>query len=416
MGKLLNTTYQETVDTMTGFYKDLVNHPFYHFNDKKPITVTYYNINKTFSSLDAGSKLQYDNIGNDSPIRYNRIFDFLLYGVEKINLNSEMGDFGLEDDKIETDGYVLPNTIVPTEGDYFEINHIERSKFLFQVTDVQKDTLDNGSNVYKIHAKLEYLDNEDIINRIVHNYKMIFSREGTNMATVIRCEDYDIAKEMDRYAVMLKKYFNDIFYNTSVQTYIYEDLTPVKIYDQYMIEFLIRNEIMDNGEDYVYVNHQIPTQKTFAIDYDKTIFRYFEEKNKDIIKSRYIIGAVPITAYGTIFYSRYDDYFKAVYKDTPAKYFSYCLNEELLYRIMDHNLVEDIRDPNGNTPIWKNIIIKYFYDEEVTIDELEAIKEIDFKYAKEAFYLMPILIFCLEKYIVNIINSQHMDNYDLYNH
>ena len=395
MGKLLNTTYQDTVESITGFYDNIVNHPFYHFNDKKPVSVTYYNINKTFSSLDPGSKIQYDNIGNDSPIRYNRIYDFILYGLPKIELNSDYGEFGLENDKIEVDGYILPNTIVPTEGDYFEITHIKQSTFLFQVTDVQKDTLDNGSNVYKIHAKLEYLDNDSIINRIVHNFRMVFSNEGTNMASIVRCEDFDKAKMMDKYAVMLKGYYNDLFYSPAVQTYIYEDLTPVKIYDPYLIEFLMRNDILANGEEYIHVEHRIPTQKTFGIDYDATIFRFFEEKDKDLLRSRYIVGAKDIIAYSTIFASRYETYFQAVY------FLLMQLNELLQ---LNHELVEDIRDPNGNSPIWQNIIIKYFYDEDITEDELKSIKEMDFEFSKDAFYLIPIMIFCLEKAIEKLIN------------
>ena len=73
MGRILQTTYQDTVNQVTNFYSDLVNNPFYIYNDKKPVICTYYNINKDYSSLDPGSKIHMDNIGSDSPIRYNRI-------------------------------------------------------------------------------------------------------------------------------------------------------------------------------------------------------------------------------------------------------------------------------------------------------------------------------------------------------
>jgi hypothetical protein len=124
LGKILNTTYHETVDKVTGMYNSLVNNPFYNWNDKKPIICTYYNINKDYSSLDPGSKIQYDNINDESPIRYNRIYDFLIYGFNRIELQTENGDFGLEASEISGDAYILPNTIIPTEGDYFEIKHI----------------------------------------------------------------------------------------------------------------------------------------------------------------------------------------------------------------------------------------------------------------------------------------------------
>ena len=73
MGKIIETSYHETVGKITGFSTDLINNSFYVLNDKKPSTVTYYNINKEASSLDPGSKLSYDNIGSDSSIRFNKI-------------------------------------------------------------------------------------------------------------------------------------------------------------------------------------------------------------------------------------------------------------------------------------------------------------------------------------------------------
>ncbi len=78
MGKILETTYHDTVEKITSFNSSLVNNSFYVLNDKKPSIVTYYNINKEKSSLDPGSKLSYDNIGSESPIRFNKISDFMI--------------------------------------------------------------------------------------------------------------------------------------------------------------------------------------------------------------------------------------------------------------------------------------------------------------------------------------------------
>ena len=264
LGKILNTTYHDTVDKLTGFYSDLVNNPFYVLNDKKPVICTYYNINKDYSSLDQGSKLHMDNMGSESPIRYNRIYDFILYGFNRIELNTQNGEFGLENDTIEGECYILPNTILPTEGDYFEVEHIKDSTWLFMVQDVQQDTLANGSNAYKISYKLEYLDNKEIQSRIVYNFRMIEVREGTNISRIVRCEDYDIAKIADEKAVMMKGYFEDLFYNEKVQTFIYIDSMDYRTYDPYLIEFLIRNKILDNGEDsYLHVDHKIFLPNTF---------------------------------------------------------------------------------------------------------------------------------------------------------
>lgn len=400
MGKMLNTTYRDTVEDVTGIYNTLIDNPLYQFNDKKPTLCTYYNINKDFSSLDPGSKLQMDNIGSDSPIRYNRIYDLMLYGFNRIELQMNNDDFGLEAEKIEGECYILPNTIIPTEGDYFEVSHIKDSTWLFMVKDVQKDTLDNGSNVYKINYKLEYLNNIDIQNKIVYNFRYLDVREGTNIAKIVRCEDYDIAKLMDEKAVMLKGYFQELFYNKRVQTFIYSDLTEFRVYDPFMIEFLIRNGILDNGEDsYIYVTHQIPTVATFSIDYDKTFFRVFEKNEKDkLLGSNRYASMEEIKAYGTTFAGVFENYYKADYNRHPG-YAIECFSEELSHKIVENRLETDDSNKDRKTLKWENILIRYFNNTTITTDELNAIDEMDFTTSKDAFYIIPLLIFCLERAI-----------------
>lgn len=116
MGKILETTYHDTVENITSFYGTLLDNSFYNLNDRKPVIVTYYNINKDYSSLDPGAKIAYDNIGDNTPLRFNKIDDFIIYGFNKIELQTEIEEFGYEANKIEGDCFVLPNTIVPTEG------------------------------------------------------------------------------------------------------------------------------------------------------------------------------------------------------------------------------------------------------------------------------------------------------------
>lgn len=401
MGKILSTTYHNTVDNLTGFYDDLVNNPFYILNDKKPTFCTYYNINKDYSSLDPGSKLHMANVGSESPLRFNRIFDFILFGFNRIELSTDVAEYGLEADKIEGECYILPNGIVPTEGDYFEVEHIKDSSWLFVVKDVQRDTLNNGSNAYKINYKLEYIDNSRILDNIIYNFRMIEHREGTNIAKVVRCEDFDIAKIMDEKAVMLKQYFIELFYNNKVQTFTYMDLSDFRAYDPYMIEFLIRNKVLDNGEDnYIHVTHQIPIPNTFSIDYNKTFFRVFERKNKDSLlvsdRSTYLNK---ISSFGTTFSARYEDYFSVEYgDDIRPGYNSSCIDEDIIYDIYDNKLI--VNEPLN---LWKNILIKYFNNGVLTTEDLNSIDNIKFSYSKEAFYIIPLLIFCLENYIENVL-------------
>ena len=416
MGKILNTTYQETVDGITTFQNNLIKNPFYQWTNLKPTKcAAYYNINKSFSSLDPGSKVAYDNIGSDSPLRFNRIYDLFIYDFDRIEVNMELDEMGLEADKIEGDCYLMPNMFVPTEGDYFEVDHIKDQTWLFIVKDVQRDTLDNGANVYKLSYKLEYNTNLNIQDHVVQNYRAIEVREGTNIESIVRCEDYDIAKLMDEKAVMLKTYFSNLFYLPCVQTFIFKSLPyDFRIYDPFLIEFLIRNKILDNGEDshYIHVCHMLEPKATFDIDYDDTFFRCFEKKQLDklILSNRYA-ELSDIKAYGSIFAGRYETYYKLDYipcsNGTIGLHNLCALRDELIYQAMDHRLEKEVNeDINETKPeIWKNIIIKYFYDEPLTTAELDSLDGLRFEESVLAFYMIPLLIFCLEKYIEKTLRT-----------
>ena len=48
-------------------------------------------------------------------------------------------------------------------------------------------------------------------------------------------------------------------------------------------------------------------------------------------------------------------------------------------------------------------MIKYFNHEEITFEDLHALKNIDYCSNKELFYFIPITIFCLENIIINLL-------------
>ena len=283
-GKFINTVYYDTQDSLVNMHEDLVQNPFYLFNDKKGTKVTYYNINTEKTTLDPASKLAYTNLGEESPIRYNVIHDLYLYQFNKAELNFDNGEFGLESAPIEGESYILPNTIEPIEGDYFEVEHVKDNKWLFRVHDVQRDTLENGSNVYKISWKIDRTGNEEIVTNTVEEYKYVNTVEGTNLKAVVELTKYDIAKRLDDLSVSLGNYFRDLFYDKYVQTFIYKWYNEYNMYDPFAIEFIIRNKILSSIDDFIFVNHQTEIPTTFSIDYDKSIFRAFELQSIDKLK------------------------------------------------------------------------------------------------------------------------------------
>lgn len=407
MGKFVNTQYKDTVKSLDGMAKDLLHNQYYRYNDRKAMTPSiYYNINKEATSLDSGAKIAYDELGDNSPIWFNRIEDLFLYGFPRIELDMENGDFGLESQPIQGECIILPNTITPCEGDFFEVPFIYDGPYLFKVVKVGRDTLENGANAFKVEFILDRTTNKDIKERISDQFIAIDTLDGTNNRTVIENKKYQLAKKIDDMCSNLKGYFTDLFFNRYVQTFIVE-YNGEYIYDPYLIEFLIRNEILSNGNDrYVSVSHQLAMPRTFAIDYDNCIFRAIETCSKEkmlVARNRWYTEAINNLA--SIFSTRYQTYYQTKYVDnsmsTPsiiAFSFGEVLSTSLIESIENDEL--SLPDDTGR---YKDIIIKYFASKDITEEDLDLIQSIEFSVGTEIYYTIPILIFCLESYIKKLL-------------
>ena len=414
MGKFINTTYQNAVDSITNMNKDLISNPFYLFNNNKPTKVTYYNICLDKSTLDPGSELAYTNIGDKSPLRFNVIHDMYIYQFPRIEVNLENGDFGQESSPIEGESYILPNTIKPMEGDYFEVEHIKDRKWLFRVNSVDLDTLDNDNNVWKINWSLDRGDNREILKNVVNNFEYIISPEGTNTKAVVELSDYQFALELDNFTSSLREYFKDLFYDEHVQTFTYKWYNESTMVDPFSIEFIQRNDLLSDSENqYWYVKQQVVLPKTFAIDYNRSIFMAFEKHDKDCIMNyQYQSQADYIDDAISIFATRYEPYFALNYKtyyfdtNTPTtpKGIIPVLSEDFILHIATGELYTKEDDEKK---LYLNTIIKWFKNDKITKEDLCHIKCIDLNTTEEIYYHLLFLIFVLDQYTKQLLSKEN---------
>lgn len=396
MASFQNTKYTDTVNALVQGHENRLDNPYYNFTDKKPIVVQYYNINKGHTTLDEATKNYYTDIGDESPIKYNLIKDAVIYGTSRLEVDLNQGDFGLESEGLESESYILPNSWIPYPGDFFVIDHA-KGRYLFKVNNVTVDTFDNGANFYKINWKYDRISDEDLQSQIQENWQFVMGNQGTNLSLVVREETYDLAKKLDEYSVMLKEYFKSLFYDDGVQTFIYE-YNGFLIYDPYMIEFIRRNDILA-GSEYMYVAHQLPLEKTFAIDYNRTFMRSLEKKDKEKLGVS-ASGAILIKAHDSLFSTRYEDYFCVDYvKGSPFKYPVETLSPELTTHIKEN---KEFSEPNKR---FLNIIVGY-YNNEPKFDDIEdMIESMDLLPNSTAFYNIPAVIFIIDNYVRDIMGA-----------
>lgn len=412
---LLNIAHKDMVESIAEFQVGLLKNPYYLFNDKKANIVDYYNINKERSTLDESLRINYSNIDTDSPLRFNLINKFYLFGLERISLSLENGEFGLESSEIMGDALVLPKTITPYPGDYFTIDIVQK-KYLFKVTDVTSDTFDDGGNYWKIQYKLDRLEDVDIKKLVVDEYEFSTGNIGTGYNCIIKKSKWDLAKKMDDISVQLKKFYKGLFYNDKVQTftfvYMYQvcqtNLYSDFFYDPFLIEFLIQNNILANdGDKYTYIGHKTYLRPEFPIRYAKSIWRVLESKEMDNIDSCTIeSSAVYISDPATIFQTRYENYFELSYAPLGPTIIP---NIAPAIQILDPDVIQKIKENTlysyDSNESKYNILIKYMNNLDLSIEDLIQYENIDEHSMSETYYfLIPIIIFCLESYIKKLVS------------
>lgn len=463
-----NNTHKSMVTAFTNAQKDLLKNPYYYFNNSKATIVDYFNINVEQSTLDDSSKIAYDYIGSNCPLKFNHIHEFFLYGIDKIQLSLDNSENGLESGDINGEALILPNTIKPYAGDYFIIDHMI-SKFLFQIISVDRDTLEDGANFWKVSYRLERVldqeQNNNLLECLADEFEFDVTTVGTGFKSIVRKSDAEVIKIIEETIVTLKTYYKSLFYSDKVQTFIYpyDTVQYAYIYDSFLIEFILRNELMrSDSSDYIYIEHKLPLPASFSVDYAQTLYRALETKDLENLESYKVIGI-----------GKYIDNKLSIFSTRPYRYFYIDYNAyDQIYHTLNNRMeekkeeiktthritytrpvnttkttthgdvicdmrragvypdsvkVEDDEIPNAistdlpplvtlssvvinaikNNELYDvgvmqkfNVLIKYFNNKDIDVDTITTIENIVYSsYDNDLYFLIPMIIFCLKKYI-----------------
>lgn len=400
-GKFIRTSNMKQVmpDLLADNVKSILNNPYYLFNNLSGSTCTYYNINTTMTTLDEATRTNYSELAATSPIRYNKINNFLLYGIDKIEPGLEFTDFGLEGSDIQGDAIVLPKTIIPYPGDFFTLTQLNNEAYLFKITAVNPNTLDTGATMYRVNYSLAYTDHMvDINAQVVKEFNFSATNYGSNFGCLIESTTASQASEMEAYAITLKDYFIQLFYDNKIQSFSYLRDGCLKCYDPYMIEFMIRNNILGGSTEYIYVTQQIVLPSTFGIDYDRTFFSCLETKDPTKHYCKTAGNLLKCTQKLSLLYAYKQDYYCMEYNHINNKLY-------MVDIFNDPQFMDKIRKNEETGNVLKDIIIRYFNDTPIDSNLLSKIKHIDFMENGELYYLIPLVIYCIEKNISNMLSK-----------
>ena len=155
MAMLINE--KRMVDDTLFHYEQRFHSPLSRFIDKTPTFTTYFHIADDASTTSEGFNSIDDYLGDSSPIRYRRIENFPLYGLDQILLQIEDTDQGL-DRSYEGEATLINSTITPCQNDMFMIPTL-KDFYIFKVITVNSDHI-MSDNYYRVGFSLQYIDRE----------------------------------------------------------------------------------------------------------------------------------------------------------------------------------------------------------------------------------------------------------------
>lgn len=392
MANFINKKYSETITNLIDGMNDRLKNPFYIHNDKQPPTpVDYYNQSAMKTSLDENLIQEYKDLGEDSPIRFNKIEDFMLYGMQRLEVSYNITENGLESETLQGEAIILPNTFIPKKGDFFRVRYIKQP-LLFKVVSSTIDTIDNLNNFYRIQWVYERPDLEDLEKQVVENFVAVVENVGTEFKSIIKKSEYKFIEKIDETLVKLKEYFKILFYSDRVQTFIFPYNTNL-FYDPYAVEFIMKHNLISTSEEYIFVTQQIALHKTFPLEYDKSIFKAIEKQDKKIGKYYGSSQAEFIQDAFGVFSFRSEPYYKLIYREYkfPNLDIIQFMDEDLVSRI-ENNKLYDEDELN-----YRNIIIKYLNNDSVNVSDINYMENIQYTDNKFLFYEILFIIYILEK-------------------
>lgn len=388
------------VDDTIFKYEERLNTQISRFLDKSPVFTEYYHINANETTVDSGYKDVEEVIGERSPIRYQKINDFPIYGLDAIILAINESEEGLNTE-YSGEAVILPNTIRPLQDDFFIIKHV-KGPYLFRVTGIEYDNI-RPDNYYKISFKFEYLDDEMVRllnNQVNETFTCILQNVGTENNCLIEETYFEKLKEIeDMYNEMVNTY-KVIFYSNRHNCFL-GDFGEGKIFDPLMSVFINKHKLLNRKNDLSTIllsdGFEDPKRK---IKYEKSIYRFFERRDAKTSKPFNYMLLPSTSKHDSSFYRWNEDAISIV--EIPT-------NMEGTYNILPLDIA-NIFKLNGPTESpYIDMMRRFIRNEEFTIHDIpgdlnEVLLSLDAN--EEFFFFTPILMYIIQTVVNDFLKTK----------
>jgi len=378
-------------------YEQRLKSPVSRFIESTPTFVTYYHLNPDVTTTDGGFQDVASIIGFRSPLRFNKINSFPLYGIDQIVLQLQDTDQGL-DTSYEGEATIVPGSIKPLENDFFIIPYLKQP-YMFRVTEIMYDTI-MPDNYYKIGFKLEYLDDgkvENIENQVHEKYTCVLENIGTENNCIIELESKETLDKIEEMYDDMASTYKSVFYNERHNCFLGEFGCGQFLYDPLQTQFINEHQLFNKKHNLecLMLTDQFEDSKR-RIKYERSVYRFIERRNPNLAKNFSYDIYAGINNQQTSFYRWMD---KSIYiLDNPSNLSMNATN------IFSNEFVLAIQSNGFTNSAHAELIKRYARGEELGIHDIpltlnEELLTLDGN--MEVFFFTPILMYIIK----DIVNS-----------
>lgn len=414
MGRFVDTQEANFVNNYVQSYLS-ASSDYSVFQEGSPTFCEYYSVDKRKSTTNIGLGNVVNIVGSDSPIKYNKIENFALYGAGEIIPNLEYDEQSGNDTIMEGEALVLPDTIVPSPEDLFIISYQKDEQLkevVYEVNNVEVSSYSNKT-FYKISFSSIPTCREEIEDRQLNEvYKLVYNNIGTGYNAVVSLKDYLVLEESEFIYENLLKYYVKYFFDRKLNSFIYDfarthsvmkepfllEKYPI-IYDPKLALFIKHNNLFIKQKTLlknIYIDELLLDRE---YDYEFTIFNLLEHPDEKKLFKYDSMYCIPINE--SVFAEFPIKYYECVHNITNFGKYEVSFNYKKIFNI---NIKEYLNNYSNlkNIPEIDNIekLLVIFLKEFDKLDNykfLEIIKEINVKRDFHSYLLIPCVLFIINK-------------------
>ena len=401
MGFLINE--EKLMEDNIFKFENRLNSQLTRFLDKSPVFVTYYHVNVNETTTDEGFRDIESIIGNRSPLRFQKIENFPMYGLDQVVLAIQDSEQGL-DTEYSGEAVILPNTIKPLQNDIFKINHVKGS-FLFRVTEVQYDNI-RPDNYYKINFRFEWLDDEKadkLDEQVEENFSCILQNIGTEENCLIQEDYYKQLKLIDEMFNDMVKTYKILFYNERYNCFLWERLDGYKIYDPFQTVFFNNHKLLNNKADYstVMLSEEFNDHKR-KLKYERSIYRCFERRDTKLL-SEFKYHTIPGTYKKDSSFARWNDQ-SIMIVEIPSPQ-----DDSATESLLTPDIINTFKMNGPTDSKYVELMQKFIRNESMTIYDIptnlnEELIKLDAN--EEVFFFTPILMYIIQTVVNDFLSEK----------